>query len=142
MTKEQALMAFATAIVREILREDTLEPHSAAEFHDVRPPEPEDPNPQPKFDFDESTCEHGGLVIDRSVCPFHGPEAMGPPPTAEELDDITGEKVEEANPLIAKARRKRELREQQAKNAPLYPEDLPMSGLAGRPPEDGPPLVV
>jgi hypothetical protein len=140
MTKRESLLAvFATAIVRELLREPVYEDDVAPATQRVREETPRPP--QPQFDFDESTCEHGGLIIDRSVCPIHGPGAMGPPPTVEELDDITDETVEEANPLIARAERKRRQRETAQKNTPLYPEDIPMSGVAGRPPDD-PPLVV
>lgn len=129
-----------TAIMREILREDG--PGAIVPAPGLHAPPPEDdPNPHPQFDFDESTCEHGGLVIDRSMCPIHGPENMGPPPTAEELDDMTGETFDEGNPLIARARRKKALEERRLAQQGLYAEDIPMGGLVGRPPDD-PPLVV
>ena len=141
MDKARALDIAMTAIMREILRED--ETHFSS--RGPRPPRiddpPEDPNPHPQFDFDESTCEHGGLVIDRSVCPIHGPGATGPAPTAEELDDMTGETFDEGNPLIARARRKKALEERRLAQQGLYAEDIPMGGLVGRPPDD-PPLVV
>jgi hypothetical protein len=140
VNREQALHIAVTAIMREILREDgpgAIVP--APGLH--APPPDDDPNPHPQFDFDESTCEHGGLVIDRSVCPIHGPENMGPPPTAEELDDMTGETFDEGNPLIARARRKKALEERRAAQQRLYPEDLPMAGM-GPPDPDNPPLVV
>jgi hypothetical protein len=138
MNKADALMIFATAIMREILREDDGP-------RELPPTDPrsridDDPNPRPQFDFDESTCEHGGLVIERAACPIHGPGATGPAPTAEELDDITSETHEEANPLIARARRKKALEERQRAQRGLYAEDIPMSGLA-TPPGD-PPLIV
>jgi len=140
MNKAEALHIAMTAIMREILREDgpgAIVP--APGLH--APPPDDDPNPHPQFDFDESTCEHGGLVIDRSMCPIHGPGATGPAPTAEELDDMTGETFDEGNPLIARARRKKALEERRAAQQRLYPEDLPMSGLAG-PTDDGPQIVV
>jgi hypothetical protein len=139
VNKREALDIAITAMFREILREDSE--NRASVPVTAPPPMNDDPNPRPQFDFDESTCEHGGLIIDRSVCPIHGPGAMGPPPTAEELDDITDETVEEANPLIARAERKRRQRETAQRNTPLYPEEIPMSGIVGRPPDE-PPLVV
>jgi len=142
MNKAEALHIAMTAIMREILREDDRkEPGSPYAGGNVPPPPDDDPNPRPQFDFDESTCEHGGLVIDRSMCPIHGPGATGPAPTAEELDDMTGETFDEGNPLIARARRKKALEERRAAQQRLYPEDLPMSGLAG-PTDDGPQIVV
>jgi hypothetical protein len=141
MNKADALAIFATAIVRELLREPVYEDDVVPAAARLQP-EPEDPNPHPQFDFDESTCTHGGLVIDRSICPIHGPDAMGPPPTAEELDDITGETADEGNPLIAKARRLKEQRERKERTQRLYPEDLPMSGLGPPIPDDVPPPVV
>ena len=129
-----------TAIMREILREDGPGAIVPAPGPHAPPPE-DDPNPRPQFDFDESTCEHGGLVIDRSMCPIHGPGATGPAPSAEELDDMTGETFDEGNPLIARARRKKALEERRAAQQRLYPEDLPMAGM-GPPDPDNPPLVV
>jgi hypothetical protein len=140
LNKADALHIAMTAIMREILREDG--PGAIVPAPGLHAPPPEDdPNPHPQFDFDESTCEHGGLVIDRSMCPIHGPENMGPPPTAEELDDMTGETFDEGNPLIARARRKKALEERRLAQQGLYAEDIPMGGLVGRPPDD-PPLVV
>jgi hypothetical protein len=138
MTKEQALMAFATAIVREILREGPEPYETAAILPTVEPPP--DNNPRPQFDFDESTCEHGGLVIERAACPIHGPSAQEEV-SAESLDDITSETHDEGNPLIARARRKKALEERRAAQQRLYPEDLPMAGM-GPPDPDNPPLVV
>ena len=128
---------------REILREDGPTTDLAGLMGQRQPPPPEDdPNPHPQFDFDESTCEHGGLVIDRSMCPIHGPENMGPPPTAEELDDLTNETFEEGNPLIARARRKAEQQRRREAQAGQYPDERnPLSGL-GPPDPDSPPLVV
>ena len=143
MNKERALDIAITAMFREILREDgpTTDLAGLMGQRDLPPPPVDDPNPRPQFDFDESTCEHGGLVIDRSMCPIHGPGATGPAPSAEELDDMTGETFDEGNPLIARARRKKALEERRAAQQRLYPEDLPMSGLAG-PTDDGPQIVV
>ena len=138
MDRERALHIAVTAIVREILGGNAPS-YSGSPTGNTLPDD--DPNPRPQFDFDESTCVHGDLVIDRSVCPVHGPQSMGPPPTPEMLDDIVNETQEEANPLIARAERKRRQREEAQKNAALYPEEIPMSGLVGRPPDD-PPLVV
>jgi hypothetical protein len=140
VNKERALDIAITAMFREILR-DSDEPRGAQLPMPGAPPPEDDPNPRPQFDFDESTCEHGGLVINRSVCPIHGPENMGPAPTAEELDDIVNETQDEGNPLIARARRKKALEERRAAQQRLYPEDLPMAGM-GPPDPDNPPLVV
>lgn len=139
MNKAQALDIAITAMFREIMREDDGSPLPAPPWPGTPPEDPRQPTPQ--FDFDESTCEHAGLVINRSACPIHGPEAMGPAPTAEELDDITGETHDEANPLLAKAKRVREQRERLQRQGPLYAEELPMAGLVS-PPSDEPPLVV
>ena len=140
MNKERALDIAITAMFREILREDDT-PRGVQLPMPGAPPPDDDPNPHPQFDFDESTCEHGGLVIDRSMCPIHGPGATGPAPSAEELDDMTGETFDEGNPHIARARRKKALEERRAAQQRLYPEDLPMAGM-GPPDPDNPPLVV
>jgi hypothetical protein len=140
VNKSEALHIAMTAIMREILREDG--PGAIVPAPGLHAPPPEDdPNPHPQFDFDESTCTHGDLVVDRSICPVHGPGATGPAPSAEELDDMTGETFDEGNPLIARARRKKALEERRLAQQGLYAEDIPMGGLVGRPPDD-PPLVV
>jgi hypothetical protein len=140
VNKADALHIAMTAIMREILREDG--PGAIVPAPGLHAPPPEDdPNPRPQFDFDESTCTHGDLVVDRSICPVHGPGATGPAPSAEELDDMTGETFDEGNPLIARARRKKALEERRAAQQRLYPEDLPMAGM-GPPDPDNPPLVV
>ena len=143
MNKAEALHIAMTAIMREILREDgpTTDLAGLMGQRDLPPPPLVDPNPHPQFDFDESTCTHGDLVVDRSICPVHGPGATGPAPSAEELDDMTGETLDEGNPLIARARRKKALEERRLAQQGLYAEDIPMGGLVGRPPDD-PPLVV
>jgi hypothetical protein len=141
MTKEQALMAFATAIVREILREepnaDDVIPATA------RQTAPDEGPPMPRFDFDESAddfCEHGGMRIPRAQCPVHGPDAETTV-SAEELDDLTNETHEEANPLIARARRLAEQQRRQQGSERLFPEDMPnLKGMG--PPEELPPNLV
>jgi hypothetical protein len=142
MTKRESLLAvFATAIVRELLRESVYEDDVVPAT--ARQPVDPDPNPHPQFDFDESgdVCEHNGIWLPKHLCIIHGAEAQAPAPTDEELEDITGETAAEANPLIARAERKRRQRETAQRNTPLYPEEIPMSGVVGRPPDD-PPLVV
>lgn len=135
MNKREALDIAITAMFREILREDA--PEAQPDGRDTRSEAHDDPNPRPQFDFDESTCEHGGLVIDRSLCPIHGPSAQGPV-TPEELDDITSETHDEANPLIARAQRRAKMREERAANQRLYPEDLPNMKGMGPPIDDDP----
>ena len=131
MTKAEALMVFATAIVREILREDG-EPQAPEVPRETPSDEPS--GPQPKFDFDESNdvCEHGGVYFDRNLCPVHGPQAQAEV-SAEELDDLTSD---EAPAPIQRARRLAEQNRKRAQKERLFPEDLPMSGLG--PPEDLP----
>ncbi len=136
MTKAEALAIFTREFTRELLREDGPRGGSFSETDPLNLAG-SDPNPRPQFDFDESVCEHGGLMIDRALCPVHGPDATGPAPTAEELDDITSETHDEANPLIAKAERLRRQREARQAQQRLYPEEIPMSGLA-TPPGDAP----
>ena len=133
MDKREALHVAITAIFREILREDEPWQAAPAPFPQAEPP---DENPYPRLDFDESNdlCEHGGVYFNRELCPVHGPSAQEDV-TAEELDDITNETAGEANPLMARAQRAAALRAQREATKPLFPEDLPMSGLAGRPPE-------
>jgi hypothetical protein len=139
LNKAEALSIFATAIVREILREGP-EPYETAAILPIVEPPP-DNNPRPQFDFDESTCEHGGLVIERAACPIHGPGAQEEV-SAESLDDITSETHEEGNPLIARARRKKALEERRLAQQGLYAEDIPMSGLGPPIPDNIPPPVV
>jgi hypothetical protein len=132
MTKTEALQVFATAFVRELLREND-EP-----ARPVAPPlaEKNDPDtpPQPRFDFDASNevCEHGGVYFERAACPVHGQSAQEEV-TTEELDDIASE---ETPNQLKRAERLRKQRDRQAKTERLFPEDLPMSGLA--PPEELP----
>jgi hypothetical protein len=133
VNKREALEIFATAFVRELLREDA--PTTALRGTDPLPDPHDDPNPQPRFDFDESNdyCEHSGYYIPKIICPEHGPQATEEPaPTAEELDGIAGE----APPpnIIARAERARARREKQAANERLFPEDIEMRGM-GPPPE-------
>jgi hypothetical protein len=137
--KARALDIAITAIFREILREEP----GFVERVLAAPPPSEPQGPQPRFDFDESadTCTHGGVTIYKVDCPEHGPDGTGPAPTAEELDDMTSETHEEANPMIARARRIARQRERQAAEERVYAEDLPMGGM-GPPPEEPPPLVV
>lgn len=138
MTKAEALHIAFTAIVRELLREDHV-----VEYVAPRPAEElQDPNPQPRFDFDESadTCTHNGITIYKVDCPVHNPEMQGAV-TAEELDDLTSETFAEENPMIARARRLAEQkRRQEAGSERLFPEDLPNMKGAG-PPADEPPPV-
>jgi hypothetical protein len=131
LTKAEALTIFATAIVREILREDA-EPRVPDVPRGTPPDEPS--GPQPRFDFDESgdVCEHGGIYIPKETCPVHGPGAQEGV-TAEELDDMTSD---EAPAPIQRARRLAEQNRKRAQKERLFPEDLPMSGLG--PPEDLP----
>ena len=130
MTKAEALTIFATAIVREILREDDAPLQASSS------PVPDDSpsGPQPRFDFDESPdlCEHGGVWFDRKTCPVHGDEAQSEA-TPEELDDITAD--ETPAPML-RARRLAEQKAKRANSERLFPEDLPMSGLG--PPQDIP----
>jgi hypothetical protein len=130
LTKAEALHIAFTAIVRELLREDDGVVLPVA----PGPPSPEDPpsGPQPQFDFDESVCEHGGVFFERATCPVHGPQAQAEV-TAEELDDITSE---EPPGLIQRAKRLAEQKARQARSERLFPEDIPMSGMA--PPEELP----
>lgn len=142
MTKAEALAIFTRELVRELLREDS--PTDLAGLMGQRHPPPldEDPNPQPRFDFDESadTCTHNGITIYKVDCPVHNPEMQGAV-SAEELDDLTSETFAEENPMIARARRLAEQkRRQEAGSERLFPEDLPNMKGAG-PPADEPPPV-
>lgn len=132
MNKLEALHVFATAMVRELLREDE------ERFAPLPPQAPTvDPNapPEPRLDFDASNdvCEHGGVFFNRELCPVHGPSVQEDV-SAEELDDITSEEV--PGP-IARARRITEQRLRQAREARQYPEELEnMKGMG--PPEPVP----
>jgi hypothetical protein len=143
MNKAQALDIAITAMFREILREDGENRENLPDPVTARPPD-EGP-PMPRFDFDESAddpngfCEHGGMRIPRAQCPVHGPDAETTV-SAEELDDLTNETHEEANPLIARARRLAEQQRRQQGSERLFPEDIPMSGLG--PPNELPPNLV
>ena len=135
--KYEALHVFATAIVREILREDGP-PQS---FEVVGPPAPAAPDerpPEPRLDFDASNlvCEHGGMYFDRELCPVHGPGAQGDT-KIEDLDTIVADVEPDltAGP-IARARRMAEQRAKAAGRERLFPEDLPMRGMS--PPEEIP----
>jgi hypothetical protein len=134
VNKAEALSIFATAFVRELLRDD--EPPPAHTNGYAAPTPDDDPNPQPRFDFDESNdyCEHSGYYIPKIICPEHGPQATeDPAPTAEELDGIAGE--DPPPNIIARAERARARREKQAANERLFPEDIEMRGMAPPPPE-------
>ncbi|MGO9000192.1 MAG: hypothetical protein ACLQVI_43240 [Polyangiaceae bacterium] len=145
MNKREALEVFVTALVRELLREDEPLP-------DAPPSPPSSPSgpfgaagPQPRFDFtpdsdaqygeQSETCEHGGILFERELCPLHGPSAEVPP-TAEELDDMASEEVSQP---VARAQRihEQQIAEQKARVARgerLWPEDLEMRGM-GPPPD-------
>ena len=139
--KAEALAIFATALMREILREDEPAPEPVALNPAPQDPSPEPPRsgdeapgtPMPLFDFDESNdvCEHNGVWIPRASCPEHGPGA-DVVPTIEELDDMDSEEV--SGP-IARARRIAENKAKQEAQKRLFPEDLPMRGM-GPPPGD------
>jgi len=139
--KAEALAIFATALMREILREDESAPEPVALNPAPQDPSPEPPRsgdeapgtPMPLFDFDESNdvCEHNGVWIPRESCPEHGPGA-DVVPTIEELDDMDSEEV--SGP-IARARRIAENKAKQEAQKRLFPEDLPMRGM-GPPPGD------
>lgn len=132
MTKAEALHVFATAIMRELLREDG----ENVAYTAGAPPPPDEPpsGPQPRFDFDESNdvCEHGGIYFDRKLCPVHGDDAQAPV-SDQELDDITSDEPPNA---VLRAQRLAEQRAKRAAMQRLFPEDLPMSGMG--PPEDLP----
>lgn len=123
MTKSEALAIFATAIIRELVDDET--PGSVDEVPRETPAEPS--APQPRFDFDESNdvCEHNGVYIQRATCPIHGPNAQADV-SPEDLDSLTGEQPE----LHRRQRKPRVAPER------LFPEDIPMSGLG--PPDDLP----
>jgi hypothetical protein len=138
--KAEALAIFATALMREILREDASPP-PPVELMPGPDPSAESPRsedeapgtPMPLFDFDESNdvCEHNGIWIPRETCPEHGPGA-DVVPTIEELDDMESEDV--SGP-IQRARRIAENKAKQEGKQRLFPEDLPMRGM-GPPPGD------
>ena len=96
MTKTEALAVFATALMRELLREDDA-PAAQPKPRRRRKAVEDDPNPQPRFDFDESAnvCEHGGVWIDRAQCPVHGPMA-DEGVSVQDLEDITSDEAPNA----------------------------------------------
>jgi hypothetical protein len=135
---EALVVAFARGLMRELLADEkpVKAPAKAAaprRSRNVKPKaQEEDPNPQPRFDFDESNdvCLHGDLYIPKAACPIHGPAAQNGVTDAE-LDDITSEG---SSNLISRAERLRERREKQAANERDFAEEVPMRGM-GPPPE-------
>lgn len=138
MNKADALTIFVRALMRELLADDKPAKTVAVgprkpRVPKARPQPEEDPNPQPRFDFDESndSCLHGDLWIPKAACPIHGPSAQNGVSDIE-LDAIAGDELPAP---LARAKRIAEQRLAQEREGRLFPEELGNMKGMGPPPE-------